>query len=116
WIVKATVEGEPPITALITFGKDGGFSETAASPGVTSGHGNWERTANRQFALTARYLRTDANGQFVGTSKVRSTFVLDKEGTTLSGPFLTEVYDADGNLLSSFDGTATATPIQVERL
>lgn len=116
WNVTAHVEGEPLIHALITFNNDGGFVETAAAPGISAGHGNWTRTGHNQFALTALYLRLDATGHFVGTSKVRSTFTLSESSGVASGPFQTDVFDADGNMISSFGGSAEAARISVESL
>jgi len=116
WSVTAHVEGEPLIHALITFNGDGGFVETAAAPGITSGHGNWARTGHRKFDLTALYLRLDATNQFIGTSKVRSSFTLNERGDSAAGPFQTDVFDATGNVLFSFGGTAEATRIAVEPL
>lgn len=116
WTVTAHVEGEPLIHALITFNSDGGFVETAAAPGVSSGHGNWARTGHRKFALTAVYLRLDATGQFIGSSRVRSSFAVNERSDTATGPFQTDVFDAAGNMLFSFGGTAEATRIAVEPL
>ena len=64
----------------------------------------------------AFYLRLDPTGQFIGTSKVRSTFAVNERGDTASGPFQTDVFDATDNMLFSFGGTAEATRIAVEPL
>lgn len=116
WVLTASIEGEPLIHALITFNRDGSFLETAAAPGVSTGHGVWARTGNRKFALTNVYLRLNETGQFIGTSKVRASFDLGETLDSGNGQFVTDVFDASGNLVDSFGGTAQAKRIQVEPL
>jgi hypothetical protein len=116
WILTANIEGQPLIHALITFSRDGSFVETAAAPGVSTGHGAWSKIGRRKFSLTNVYLRLDTGGQFIGTSKVRADFEVDKNLGEGSGRFETEVFDADGNLLDTFGGTAQATRIEGEPL
>ena len=116
WVLTATIEGEPLIHALITFSRDGSFIETAAAPGVSTGHGTWVRTGNRKFALTNVYLRLGDMGEFIGTSKVRANFDLTESLEEGNGRFQTNVFDADGNEVDSFGGTAHAQRIQSEPL
>ena len=80
WIVRATVTGDPTVLgALITFSPNGEVVETPSTgAGISTGHGVWARTAHREFSITVRYIRRDADGQFIGTSKVRSIFRVNK--------------------------------------
>ena len=116
WNLTATIEGQPLIHALITYSRDGSFVETAAAPGVSTGHGVWSRTGNRKFALTNVYLRLDEAGQFLGTAKVRADFQLNETLDDGGGRFQTDVFDVDGTLVDTFGGTAQARRIQVEPL
>ena len=118
WVVSATVTGDPTvIRALITFSRNGEVIETpSTSVGISTGHGAWARTGNREFAITVVYLRRDEADLFNGTSKVRSVFKIDETLDAGAARFETEVFDVDGNLLETFNGTAKAKRIQVEPL
>ena len=112
WVLTANVQGEPLIHALITFSRDGSFIESAAAPGVSTGHGVWKRTGDGRFSLTNVYLRLSKAGTFVGTTKVHATFTVDQSGNGGGGSFQTAVFDASGKQIDTFGGSAKATRIQ----
>src|SRR5438477_5619502 len=114
WIVTTTIEGQSPFKSLATLIRDGGVVESHLDPSLSAAHGVWARTGNREFAVTAMYLRTDEFGEFAGTARVRSTFVLDQTLNKGTGRFQSDVFDVNGNLVRSFRGTNEATRIQVE--
>jgi len=118
WIVNVSPTIQPHFIGLVTFTKDGGFTETNSLgiPLESPGHGVWVRTGHREFALMFLNLEVDANGNFAGTGKVRATLTLDDAGNEMNGPFQVEVFDPDGNFLFSDSGTVHATRINVEPL
>jgi len=112
WMVTASVPGVPEdIRGLATFTRDGGVVETTAEPHVTTAHGAWLRTGNREFVVTVWYFRLDETGQFIGSARGRSTFTLNKTGNAASSKFQLDAFDANDQLISSDQGTATATRI-----
>jgi hypothetical protein len=118
WLVTASVVGDPSlIKALLTCSPNGEVVETPSVPlAVSTGHGVWERTGNREFALTVLYLRRNEDGELIGTSKVRSLLKVNEGMTEAGGRFETTVFDLAGNPVGSFAGTAESTRIQSEPL
>jgi hypothetical protein len=57
------------------------------------------------------YLRLDSASAFIGTSKVRATFTVNRAGTAGNGRFQTSVFDPSGKQVDSFGGTAHADRI-----
>jgi len=96
---------------LFTFMSDGRliFSRTITVPtGPTSvelvgtGHGEWIRTGNHEFASTMFLLRSGPTVEFTGFVKVTSTFTLNRNSDQLTSTGTVYIYDADNNLLFSF--------------
>jgi hypothetical protein len=118
WLVDATVTGDPTeIHALLTCTSNGEVVETpSVATAVSTGHGAWIKTGRNEFAITVVYLRRGAAGEFLGTSKVRSQFLVNEVMTEGGGQFETQVFDAAGQPIGSFEGTAQATRILAEPL
>ena len=121
FIVTSTILGDPkpPFKSLATITRDGSFTESlqpGLNPLVSDVHGVWSRTGNRQFATTGVYLRSDAAGNFLGTTKVRAAFSLDETLNEGNAQFQADLFDPAGNLVGSFDGTSHVTRIQLEPL
>jgi hypothetical protein len=114
WII--TVEPkDPPVPPFVNYAamtKDGmiiGSNETGhASIGV------WTRTAGNQFAVT--FMGYDVSDGQIIQYKVRSTIELSQDGEEFTGPFATDLFDADGNLFLTIKGGVQATRIHVEPL
>ncbi len=121
WVVSAVanlpVLPPPHLTALLTFTADGSAVGTPALAFVVSNaHGVWQRLGNRSFAVTLVYLRRDSAGEFIGTSKVRSTLTLDETSARAAGRYEISVFDLGGNPVGGFGGTFELTRIQSEPL
>ena len=121
WVVNAVanlpVIPPPHLTALLTFTADGSAVGTPALAFVVSNaHGVWQRLGNRTFAVTLVYLRRDSAGEFIGTSKVRSTLTLDESSAHAAGRYEISVLDPGGNQVGGFGGTFELTRIQSEPL
>ena len=100
---------------LFTFHEGGTASEYGIGPGQTPatrspGHGVWRRTRGwQEHEYKFLFTRHDANGAFVGSSKVTSVLVLDRGGDTWTSNSQVEVFDADGNRILAPCVTATGT-------
>jgi len=121
WVINAVANlpGLPPphLTGLLTFTADGSAVGTPSLAIVVSNaHGVWQRLGNRTFAVTLVYLRRDDAGEFIGTSKIRSTLTLDETSARADGQFEISVFDLGGNQVGGFGGTFEAARIQSEPL
>jgi hypothetical protein len=99
--------------ALATFGAEGGFQAALAPAGLdpagsprfnSGGHGSW--TTNDDGVVVAAYtvLTYDEMGACDGARRVGIRASLDSRGS-LTGAYLSRVYDADGNLVDLVSGT-----------
>ena len=103
---------EPGVSpGLFSFMSDGRliYSRTITVPtGPTSvelvgtGHGEWIRTGNHEFASTMFLLRSGPTVEFTGLVKVTSTFTLNRNSNQLTSTGTVYIYDANNNLLFSF--------------
>ena len=120
WMVDVTPAVMPAFVGLTTFTLDGGVIETNSlaigSPPETAGHGRWQRTGLRDFALTFWNVLGDGSGGFAGRAKVRARVRVQPDGNVWSGAFQVDVYDPSGTLVFSDSGTVSATRIRVEPL
>jgi hypothetical protein len=110
--VPAPESGAPVFVSLATLTRDGSIVNSGM-PGQSTGHGQWVKTGS-QFAVTFIHLLYDVNGQVTGKVKVRASLTVDAQGDEISGPFNTDVFDAGGNPIFSFEGTVHGTRISVE--
>jgi hypothetical protein len=112
----------PTCSAPAVNNRDGGIVSNACTANESPGYGQWVRTGNGEFALTfvgLEYGVDENTGAVLGTStigkyKVRANINLGNDGQEFSGPFKTEIFDLDGNLQFTVDGTVTGKRIVVE--
>jgi hypothetical protein len=118
WILRAiaTVPGFEPalFINLATATSDGSVIASSPFPSLSSAHGAWVRTGNREFEMTAIYSRADQNENFVGISKVRVRLTLNATKDRAHGGFIQEGFDVDGNLIRVIEAAAEAERIKVE--
>ena len=118
WIITATVTDQGDSFSFVnfsTFMPGGGLVTTA--PDSPLGHGAWEPSGDGTYAVTIVFPDFDDDeGALEGQATVRSTITLGPEGTTFTGPFLTEITDDTGELLFSYGGTVQGQRIGVEPL
>jgi len=131
WVATVTATNPPlgSFTSLMTFTRSGGVVESrrlyvADSPFgpllETPGHGAWVRTGKRKFSIAFTFLLQGAPdnpefaGESIGTDNIRLNVGLSRTGDTLSGDFVSEIRDLDGNLLLAVEGSIEAKPILVE--
>ena len=112
---SACPPGGPSCTflALATAISDGTIMQTAALPGVSTGHGVWRRTGLRQFTVHTTYFRLADTGFPIGTAETVSVITIDKNGTAASGTYANRIFDLAGNELvgQAFQADVTATRI-----
>jgi hypothetical protein len=122
WVVSITGgSGTPTLPvwyqALATFSRDGGLIETITDPGIQTGHGSWIRTGNREFTVITLLFQFDTAGQFLGTLKARATLKVNQSGDEFtSDQYLFEFFDPAGNPVTSGEGMAHGSRIEVEPL
>ena len=134
WVATVTIAGPgapPPFQALRTYASGGGYVEDSSNshnPQAPegSGHGAWVSTGataeeanrlaigTRNFAVTFLIQRFDANGNHIGSIKVRESATLNEIGDTYGGSGKFEILDLQGNQIASGLATIQATRIRVE--
>lgn len=111
---------QPPFKGVLSFTREGGVvgSDTSVlPPGIkaTFPVGEWARIGNREFSMTF-VLLLSSDGQFAGTSKLRSTLQLSENGETFTGEWRADVTDPGGNQINSLRGVFEGKHIRVEPL
>jgi hypothetical protein len=134
-----------PFSSLATFGSDGVFTNTAAgihevtlvlnnqiepsngpraacyltippiSPSASPGVGVWVGW-NNEVIITFAHLLYDGWGQHVGMAKVRASLTSLETENTVSGRYVTDLYDNNGQLIIVFKGTVSGQRLFVESM
>ncbi len=111
-----------PFRVLMNFTADGGFTGSGDGDSAVGSpqYGVWERIggkSSRKYSVTFRQLFYDPPSSTpTGYAKMQQTVILSESGDTWSGPFVVRIYLADGTLVATGTGTATATRIVSEPL
>jgi len=115
WIINVIPDpaiGVPPFINYSVMTGDGRVINSNESGHVSVGE--WIRTAVNRFAVT--FMGSDVSDGQLSPYKVRGTVELSQDGEEFTGPFVTDIFDADGNLVFTITGTIQATRIHVEPL
>jgi hypothetical protein len=99
------------IAAMSTATADGTVVQTAAIPGVSTGHGAWVHDGGRRYRVESTYFRFGPDGSLLGTSVTVTRMELDQYSRHAVGDFSNTVFDLAGNAVGSFSGSATADKI-----
>jgi hypothetical protein len=113
WVVNILPDpatGVPPFTNLSSFTKDG-LVVSSNQVGLAS-IGVWEKASDHTFHASFQGYEEN-NGQLV-RYLVRSTIEFSDNKEQFSGPFITDIFDLDGNPLFSISGTVSADRLHVE--
>ena len=110
YVMPAPESGLPPYVNLTAFTKDGRIINSDPTDGAAVGE--WRETGSRQFALT--FMGFTKVGEDFRLFKVRATAEVDTSGDTFSGPFQTDIFDGEGNVVIT--GTVWSTRFGVEPL
>jgi hypothetical protein len=114
WNVTIELDGSVLCTAPSLITADGGVVANACAPSESPGYGEWVRTGNREFAVTFVGHEYAPDGSQIGTYKVRARGSLGEDSQTFSGPFTSDIFDLNGKLIVSFNGTVRGRRIVVE--
>jgi len=113
----------PTCSAPAINTRDGGVVANACALNESPGYGQWVRTGSHQFAVTFVGLEYDLDGAMTGTPganngtyKVRARVHLSDSSNEFNGPFTTEIFDLNGNVIFTVSGTVTGKRILVEPL
>ncbi len=108
----------PPLKSVQVFTSGGALIEMAneSQAGRTAQYGAWERIDGRLYAATALFYRFDAQGNFVGTTKINKTIELGNDGNTFQHIARVGVYDANDKLVQSVVGRASGVRMPIERI
>jgi hypothetical protein len=82
----------------------------------TTGHGAWKQKGRKPVEAFFRFLLQEpppSTGNPIGTDNIRLSLAVDRSGQKLTGTFVSQVKDNDGNVLIQVEGTYTAERITV---
>jgi hypothetical protein len=111
WVVTVTRVNPPPglpptFLSLQTYFADGSFLEESNTTLIRSlAHGDWEKTGQRQFTRSFLFFRFDASRNFIGTQTSTATITLSEDGQVFEGVGVIQIFDVDGNLIATGQGT-----------
>ena len=131
WLVHfifSQPEGFPPLDVLFTFtpGKtknagtltDNSALQLTPNPVCTSDQGDWKRTGDRAYLATAYNFCFDQTsvpqGNFAGTSKIRTAVTLSQDGDTITIHQYVEGFDPQGTLVFTAVGDGEGSRIAIE--
>ena len=115
WVVYVTPvpeSGIPPFVNLTAFTKDGRMINSSPTDGAAVGE--WIKTGSSQFAST--FMGFTKVGQDFLLLKVRATAEVNKSGDTFAGPYQVDIFDGEGDVVISVNGTVWGTRFGVEPL
>jgi hypothetical protein len=124
WRVIPNPPGPPLV--LILYHADGTllFSTPTSSPAApdaphavtyeTPAYGVWERTGERNVALSASLIDTDVTGAFLGTLNFHGAVQIDESGDAYTYAGVVEVVEPSGEVTATFPASTRATRIRVD--
>ena len=101
--------------SLVTFAQGGTMTETtsAASPALRGpGHGVWEHTGGRTYTSVMEAFTFNPAGVWSGTQRVTQTLQLEHGSDEFNANASSEIFDANGVLLTT--GCSTAVGRRLE--
>ncbi len=85
-------------------------TRTTESPAL----GSWIRTGDRRFAVTQYRYVFDSNGNATGTRKIRWNLTLNDTLDGFTAPYISDILDPNGNVVSTTQGTLIGKRMSVE--
>lgn len=119
WVsdVRPEDPAQPRNITFWTFTGDGSLiSSNRDHPTRGPAHGTWIRTGDHEFAVTFLRLIFDDQGTFAGTQKLRGQITVNQNTDEFTSRSMSEIFDAQGNLLRTGATIGTAQRIKVEPL
>ena len=118
WDVQVTPRNCQTGAAILTFASTTTFmsggtllDSTSGRPQAlkTPGHGVWNHIVRDTYRFSFKSFNFDAAGNFTGWQIVRHEAKLDPRATEFESAGTSEVYNANGNLISAGCSTASGT-------
>ncbi len=115
WLSRVTRPDLPDLLSLQSFFPGGLVSETSNSGNSfrSVAQGQWVRTGDRLFAVTFTEFRYNAQGQYIGTTRVTSNILLAENLTEWRATTFIQFFDPNGTLESTREDVATATRMDI---
>jgi hypothetical protein len=86
-------------------------------PVLTPGHGVWTRLDGRRFALTSMVILYDIQtGEYRGFGKLSGVLTVDKDGDSMSGTPIVNLFGPDGNPFATFPHPVRFARMKIEPL
>ena len=111
WEVEVSPDGGVPLVNFSANTKDGLIINTNEL-GFAS-VGEWKSLGDRRFAVKFTGFQDIGEGSVI-RYVVQATVDLGYDKQSYAGPSVTDVYDAEGNLLFSMNGTVSGTRMYAE--
>jgi len=128
WSVQVTIlsacgpTGVPVggVPSIITFTRDGKVIETPGTPlvgplpvlRVSPGLGTWQHEGGRHYTSAFTFFRINVPANtFAGTQKITEAITLSNDADEFTAAGTSEVFDTNGNLLSTGCNTLAGTRI-----
>jgi hypothetical protein len=120
WVATVTRTNPPPgvpptFLSMQTYFGDGSFIEESNTPVMYLirglAHGDWEKTGHRQFSRSFIFFRFDTSRNFIGTQTATGTITLSEDGQTFEGVGEIKIFDVDGNLIATAQGTEVGSRV-----
>jgi hypothetical protein len=118
WVVTVNRPAPaPPLTSLQVYTGKGSMVESANdSLSRTPQYASWERVDGREYAATGVMLRFDPQtGAFSGKQKINRTIELSADGQSFTFQARVTLYDASGNVVTTFPASGTGQRLEVEQ-
>jgi hypothetical protein len=114
WLVTATAMGAPPAPLFNLFTPEG--IVISVPPDLTRSIliGLWIQTGEREYGNTFYNHRFDTNGMLIGRAKIQTRIQLDESGDTFRGAFKATMFDLNGAVVLTREGTQEATRLLAE--
>lgn len=118
WDVQVTIRNCQTGAAIRTFASTTTFmfggtmldSTSGIPPAMkTPGHGVWGHISGNKYRFSFKSFSFDAAGNFTGWTIIRHEANLNSEATKFDSAGTSEIYNANGNLVSTGCSTTTAT-------
>ena len=115
WLSRVTRPDLPDLLSMQSFFPGGLVSETSDSGNSlrSVAHGQWVRIGDRLFAVTFTNFRYNAQGQYIGTTRITSNIQLAENLTEWRATTFIQFFDPEGTLQSTREDVATATRMEI---
>jgi hypothetical protein len=111
-VTPALESGIPPSVNLTSFTRDGRITNVSPTEGAAVGE--WIKTNSGQFAVT--FMGFAKVGEDFLLAKIRATLEVNESGDTFTGPYQLEIFDSEGKVVITVNGTVRGTRFGVESL